>query len=384
MRGLSPEMILTSMPASVNSSRVVLHAGAQLVAEADEAEGLAAVGQLRRRVAVAEGDRLRPPANSTTRRPRAAQASACVLPGVGRRAAPAPPSPARRARRCRAPPPPAKASPLHLRDDEKSASCAGSQALGRQAPRACASMVRLASVVLAAKAPRSGATRALLGAQRQRVFQLDHARGERAGLVGAEHVDVAQRLDGVELLHEHVLAEQAHGAERVGEGDREDESVGDERQDDGGHAHALDERHAADGVAHPHEDLEDDDHEQQHAHDLVDLPLQRRELALEGGGLGGELVGEARRGRPSRPRSSRRRSCRSCPRAAASPGCLVTRSDSPVSSDSSTSMRPCADHGAVDDHLVAGVQVEEVAEHDLRRVEVAAARRRAPRSPWAA
>ena len=209
-----------------------------------------------------------------------------------------------------------------------------------------------------------------LGAQRHDVLQLDHAGGERPGLVGAQHVDVAQRLDGVEALHEDVLPQQAHRPQSIGEGDREDESVGDERQDDGAHPHALDEGDPSGDVAHPHEDLEDHDHEQQGAHDLRDLQLERGQLALEGGGLRHELVGETRQadllglvvaatGHAEAAREQR----------------VAVVLDDQVRLAGEQGLvdlhAACAEHGAVDHDLVAWVQVEEVAEHDLGWVEVA-------------
>jgi len=345
----------------------LLDAGAQLVAEAHEAEGLHLVRQLGRPVAVAEGDRLRPPGEEH-------DAQAARGPGVGLR----PPVGAGAQRRChhlgraedvragRLAVGEREPAPLARRREERLVR--GLEARGRQGLAQ-----RLDGAVGVGGAGREGAEQlgqaALLGAQRQRLLQLDHARRERAGLVGAQHVDVAQRFDGVELLHQHVLAEQPHGAERVGEGDGEHEAVGDERQDDGRHAHALHERHAADRVAHPHEDLEDDDHEEQHAHDLVDLALQGRELAFELGGLGRELVGEALEAdllglvvAAARHAEAAREQ-----RIAGMLGHEVRFAGEQRLVHFHAAL---ADHRAIDDHLVAGVQVEDVAEHHLGRVEV--------------
>src|SRR5665648_979003 len=151
----------------------------------------------------------------------------------------------------------------------------------------------------------------------------------------------------------------ALGAERVGEGDGEHEAVGDERQDDGRHAHALHERHAADGVAHPREDLEDDDHEEQHAHDLVDLPLQRCELPFELRGFGRELVGEALEAdllglvvaAAGHAEAAREQGI------AGVLGHEVRFAGEQRLVDLHAAL---ADHRAIDDHLVAGVQVEDL------------------------
>ena len=53
-----------------------------------------------------------------------------------------------------------------------------------------------------------------------------------------------------------------------------------------------------------------------------------------------------------------------------SPGCLVTRSDSPVSSDSSTSMRPSPAIGPSTTTWSPGSSLQYVAEHHLRRVDL--------------
>ena len=345
----------------------LLDAGAQLVAEAHEAEGLHTFGQLGRAVAVAEGDRLGPPGEQH-------DAQAARGPGVGLR----PPvgAGAQRRRHHLGGAQNVRAARLSLRESEPTPlALRGEERFvdGRQAAGGEALAQRLDRAVGVGGAGREGAEQlgqaALLGAQRQRLLELDHAGRERARLVGAEHVDVAQRLHGVELLHQHVLAEQPHGAERVGEGDGEHEAVGDERQDDGRHTHALHERYAADRVAHPNEDLEDDDDEQKHAHDLVDLPLQGGELAFVLGGLGGELVGEALE-------------ADLLGLVVAAAGHAETAREQGIAGMFGHEVRlageqrlvdlhaALADHGSVDHHLVAGVEVEDVAEHHLGRVEV--------------
>ena len=61
------------------------------------------------------------------------------------------------------------------------------------------------------------------------------AGGERAGLVGADDVDVAHRLHGVDPLHERTLARAGDRAGGVGQRDEEEQAVGDQaRQHRGG------------------------------------------------------------------------------------------------------------------------------------------------------
>ena len=52
------------------------------------------------------------------------------------------------------------------------------------------------------------------------------AAGERAGLVGADDVDAADRLDGVDLLDQRAAPGDAGGAHGVGDGDEEEQAVG--------------------------------------------------------------------------------------------------------------------------------------------------------------
>ena len=52
--------------------------------------------------------------------------------------------------------------------------------------------------------------------------------GQRAGLVQAERVDVAQRLHRVRLLDERPHPRDAHGGQRVGDRDRDEEAIGHE------------------------------------------------------------------------------------------------------------------------------------------------------------
>ena len=217
--------------------------------------------------------------------------------------------------------------------------------------------------------PLPGLVAAAVRAQRRELLVGDRARRQRAGLVGAQHVHVAQALDGVELLHQHVFAEQPDRAERVRERDAQHQAVGDERQDDGGHAHALHEGHVHEHVAHPHEGLEHDDHDEQDAHDLHHLPLQRGELALVGRRLGGELVGEAVETDAGGLVVAAARHAEAA-RHELVPGVLgheVRLAGEQALVDLHAAL---ADHGPVHDHLVARLEAQDVAEHDLRRVEL--------------
>ena len=157
--GLSPEMILTSMPASENSSSVPRTPGRSSSLKQMRASASRPAG----RTGGASGSALKAagsasPANMTTRRPRAAHSSArprqsAPAASAGARISGAPSTYVPRVS------PSAKARPLHLRSDEKNASCAAVWRSAGNAVRS-ASIVRLASVVLAAKAPSRRAARA--------------------------------------------------------------------------------------------------------------------------------------------------------------------------------------------------------------------------------
>ena len=258
----------------------------------------------------------------------------------------------------------------------------GLEALGREGLAQ-----RLDGAVGVGGAGREGAEQlgqaALLGAQRQRLLELDHARGERAGLVGAEHVDVAQRLHGVELLHQHVLAEQAHGAEGVGEGDGEHEAVGDQRQDDGA-MRTLSTNGTPPRMLRTHTRISKTTTTSSSTRTIwliwrcsgVSSRLYSVALAvsllakLVEADLLGLVVAAAGHAEAAREQ-----------RVAGMLGHEVRLAGEQRLVDLHAAL---ADHGAVDHHLVAGVQVEDVAEHHLGRVEVLHPARRAPRSPWGA
>ena len=209
----------------------------------------------------------------------------------------------------------------------------------------------------------------VVGAQPRHLLERHHARGQCPRLVGAEDVDVAQALHRVELLHQHVLAQQPYGSERVGERDAQHEPVGDQRQDHGGHAHALHERHPADDVAHPHQDLEHDDDDEQHADDLHHLALQRGELALVGRRLGGELVGEAVQ---ADLRGLVVAAARHAEAARHEVVAGVLGHEVRLAGEQRLVHfhAPLADHRPVHDHLVAGLEPQHVTQHHQRRVDL--------------
>ena len=71
-------------------------------------------------------------------------------------------------------------------------------------------------------------------------LDLEPVRGQRAGLVEAQDVDVAERLDRVRLLDQRPEPQDPHRAQGVGDGDRDEQAVGDE---------AGEERRVGDDVA---------------------------------------------------------------------------------------------------------------------------------------
>ena len=121
---------------------------------------------------------------------------------------------------------------------------------------------------------------------RLNVGEGEPAAGQRAGLVGADDVDVADGLDGVGLLHQCAAPGDAGGAADVGDGDEEEQSVGHQAREhrrglhESQHRGPLEQGLRQDRAAHQQ------DQEDEQAHHQVDAPLQR---GLRGGvGAGGE------------------------------------------------------------------------------------------------
>ncbi len=194
----------------------LLHAAAQLVAEGDEGDGLEACGQGGRPVGLAEGERLGPPGEQHH-----AQAARGPLrgarPPIDLRGAFRAGAQRRRHHLGRA----EHVGPARLAGLEGEAAplaLGGEEGLVRRRRplRGVRGAQRLHRAVGVGGAGGEGADELLrarlVGPQRQQFVCLHDAGRQGAGLVGTEHVDVAQRLHGVELLHQHVLAEQPDGA----------------------------------------------------------------------------------------------------------------------------------------------------------------------------
>ena len=121
----------------------------------------------------------------------------------------------------------------------------------------------------------------LLAIQWQDLLELQLVGRQGAGLVHAEHVHVAERLDRVGLLHERPVAGHAHGGQGIGDGDRHEEAVGDEADQDRGLDDGLVEWHVQQHVLDDEQQLQVEDDGQGHADDGLDLPLQRRQRPSE-------------------------------------------------------------------------------------------------------
>ena len=137
----------------------------------------------------------------------------------------------------------------------------------------------------AASGPSSGSTS----------VEREPAGGERAGLVGADDVDVADRLDGVDLLHQRAAPGDPGRSGGVGDRDEEEQAVGHEPGQHGGGLHdpqqaeTLQRGLGQDGAAHQHGQR---DHQPHHE---LDPPLQRGLVGRHPAGLRGEPSGVARR-----------------------------------------------------------------------------------------
>jgi hypothetical protein len=127
----------------------------------------------------------------------------------------------------------------------------------------------------AAPAGRAGPGAPRPGAGGDDLLQSQSARGERAGLVGADDVDVAQRLHRVELLHERALRHQRRGADGVRHADEEEQPVRHEPGQHRGRLHDTQERQPLQGRL--QQDRRADQSHQHHdrPHDEVDAGLQR-------------------------------------------------------------------------------------------------------------
>jgi hypothetical protein len=200
------------------------------------------------------------------------------------------------------------------------------------------------------------------------VRKLQAVRGQRARLVEAERIDVAQRLDGIGLLYERALAGHPHGAERVCDHDRQQEPL--RHQTDNHHQplYQLDKRVAPGDGANGQHHHQEGRHQERQPYHPVDLALQRRQDATLGAGTGGDLVGEAvladlprlEAGAAGDAKASREKLV-ACPLAdqvrLAGQLRLVHLH------------RSVAHHGPIDDDLVSRTDAQQVAAHDLARID---------------
>ena len=235
-------MILTATPASANDAQRLAGLGAQLVASATR-------------------PRARMPGGQASRRPRRRARGSAAGVGMGRheqdaqaalgpaRPRPRRARPSRRARRRRpvardgrrnvgAPRATIPGSAVAAIGERDRAPLPGRRErhLARPAPRLAAASGRRSprssgcgrSPTAASAA--SAATTSSSEAPSSPVDRLDlePVRGQRAGLVEAQDVDVAQRLDRVRLLDQRPEAQDPDRAEGVGDGDRHEQAVGHE------------------------------------------------------------------------------------------------------------------------------------------------------------
>jgi hypothetical protein len=70
--------------------------------------------------------------------------------------------------------------------------------------------------------------------------------GQRAGFVQTKDIHVRERFDGVYLLNQGIAAYKPEGGHRVGDGDHQEEPIGDDAYDNGGINHGVAERKSPD------------------------------------------------------------------------------------------------------------------------------------------
>ena len=193
-------------------------------------------------------------------------------------------------------------------------------------------------------------------------------RGQRAGLVHAEDVDVGEGLDRVRPLHQRVLVRQTDGAHRVGDDDHQEEPRGHDAEHHRRRQHRLFDRVAPDQRAEQHGDEEECRDHQQQPHDQVDLCLERRERNAIGAGPRGHL----RRGVggpdplgliPARSRDAE------APGGDGIAGMLRHRVGLAGQQRLVHLHRAVADDRAVGKDLISGADAQHIAAHDLLRIE---------------
>src|SRR5712692_7519597 len=98
--------------------------------------------------------------------------------------------------------------------------------------------------------------------------------GQRAGFIHTEHIDIAERLYRIGLLHQRALAGDAHRPQRVGHADRQKQAVGHQPDDDDSHLERFYSRKLPGQCTKQQQQLEKEREQQQHANHQVDLALQ--------------------------------------------------------------------------------------------------------------
>lgn len=233
--------------------------------------------------------------------------------------------------------------------------CPGSEA-------ASAVVVRLGAAVLRAIEPFR--SRGVEGTDGVDSGERQPPSGQRARLVGADGVDVAQRLDRVHLLHEGAPPTAPRGAEGVGDRDEEEQAVGDQARQHGGGLHDAHEGEPLqrgleqDRRAHQRNQQHDQpDHER-------DAPLQGCPVGAGAARVGGEAAGVAGRTHvPSElmPVAADAEAARQQLVAGLLDlGFRLPGEEGFVDVDPS-----CAEERSVHDQLVAGSHVDHVSAHDL-------------------
>ena len=185
--------------------------------------------------------------------------------------------------------------PLQRSSEENGTSSATTQTLPLGYATLMASEVRFCSDVLATNAPSHSASSAS-SPKDARLGHLDVRRGERAGLVQAQHAHAAHRLHRIGALDERLVAGQPHDRQRVGDRDHDHQPLRDQRNQDGRGARALHHRQDAAVVADQHERDRDGRQCDQQAHGTQDprhIPLERRLVLTERPRTGRQLVGKA-------------------------------------------------------------------------------------------
>ncbi len=203
----------------------------------------------------------------------------------------------------------------------------------------------------------------LVALQRMPLVDLEVRGGQRAGLVQAERVHVAQRLHRVRLLDERTHPRDPHCRQRVGDGDRHEEAIGNEPGEDRGLTDDLRYGDRLGGALEDQQHLQVHDDREHDPDDKVDFLLDRGEDPAEAAGVGNDLVRVARLADGGHLVPARARHAEGARRDPVSgrlvDGVRLARQLRLVDLD----LAP--DELAVEDDLVAQAQVDEVAEDEV-------------------